>query len=97
MLNAELLFVELFNSLLSLDDELNVAQSVFIYFKFMSQDSNHPSSGLPLTHICWKYMSLYWLNLYFMASARGTHVKYFLDDPHLWSKLSGLRNPISIS
>ena len=32
---AELLFAELFHSLLLLDDVLN-GQSVFIYFKFMS-------------------------------------------------------------
>ena len=33
---AELLFAELFNSLLSLDNKLNNAQSVIIFFKFMS-------------------------------------------------------------
>ena len=39
---AELLFAELFHSLLSLDDELNIAQSVIVYFKFMSKDSSRP-------------------------------------------------------
>ena len=33
---AELLFAELFHSLFSLDDELNVAKSVIIYFYIMS-------------------------------------------------------------
>ena len=33
---AELLFAELFHSLLSLDNELNIAQSVIIYFKFFT-------------------------------------------------------------
>ena len=36
MAEAELLLAELFDSLLSLDDELNIAQLVIIYFKFMS-------------------------------------------------------------
>ena len=38
---AELLFADLFYSLLSLDDVLNIARSVFIYFKFMYLDSSH--------------------------------------------------------
>ena len=33
---AELLFAEPFHSLLPLDNVLNIAQSVIIYFKFMS-------------------------------------------------------------
>ena len=33
--NAELLFAELFHSLFSLDDELNIAQSVIFYFHIM--------------------------------------------------------------
>ena len=34
--NAELLFAELFHFLLSLDDELNIAQSLIIYFYLMN-------------------------------------------------------------
>ena len=42
MAKAELLLAEVFHSLLSLDNELNVAQSVIIYFKFKSYDSFNP-------------------------------------------------------
>ena len=42
MAKAELLFVELFHSLLSLDDKLNIAQSEITYFEFMSKDRKRP-------------------------------------------------------
>ena len=40
MENAQHLFAELFHSLFSLDDELNVIQSMIIYFYIMSISIN---------------------------------------------------------
>ena len=49
---AELLFAELFHSLFSFDDELNIVQSVIIYFMFMSismMSMGGPGGPVPTT------------------------------------------------